>query len=76
MFTYCSLGKTFKKYRKTFQDLRIQQIEALKVLKPVESKKDIKSIDGIFPKEMRTNEIKNEIDAIKKWEEKLHLESK
>ena len=30
----------------------------------------MKSIDEIFPKEMRTNKIKNEIDEIQKWEEK------
>ena len=33
--------------------------------------KKTKSLNGIFPKEMRTNKIKNEIDKIKKWEEKL-----
>ena len=31
----------------------------------------MKSVYGIFPKEMRTNEIKNEIGDIKKWEEKI-----
>ena len=65
--------KHWGKKGKTFQDLGIQQIEALKALKPAENKKDIKSI---FPKEMRTNEIKAEIDEMKKWEEKLNIESK
>ena len=37
----------------------------------MEKKKDTKSIEGIFPKDMRTNEIKNEIYEIKKWEEKI-----
>ena len=35
-------------------------------------KGDIKSVEGLFPKVMRTNEIKSEIDEIKKWEEKLN----
>ena len=45
-------------------------------MKPAENKKDIKSIDGIFAKEMRTNQIKNEIDAIENWGERLNIESK
>ena len=28
-------------------------------------------MEGIFPKEMRTKEIKNEVNRIKKWEEKI-----
>ena len=36
-----------------------KQVEALKVLKPEENKDDIMSVEGIFLKEMRTNEIKN-----------------
>ena len=32
------------------------------------------SIEGILPKEMRTNEIKNEIFEIKNWEEKIKRE--
>ena len=47
----------------------IKQVEALKA-----SKGDIKSIDGTFLKDMRTNKIKNEIYEIKKWEEKLKRE--
>ena len=31
----------------------------------------MESIEGIFPKDMRTNEIKNEIYEIKEWEEKI-----
>ena len=35
--------------------------------------KQIKTMEnrGIFPKDMKTNEIKNETDEIKKWEEKI-----
>ena len=43
---------------------------ALKALKPEKNKEDIISIEGIFPNNMRTKEIKNEIDEIKNWEEK------
>ena len=31
----------------------------------------MKSVEGIFPKGMKANEIKNEIDKTKKWEEKI-----
>ena len=44
----------------------IKYSDALKVLKPEYNKEYIKSIDGTFPKEMKTNEIKNEIYEIKK----------
>ena len=36
-----------------------------------ENKEDIKSIEGTFPKDMSTYEIKNEIDEIKKLEDKI-----
>ena len=41
------------------------------VLKPEENKEEIKSVEQIFPKVMRTNEIKNEINDIKIWESKI-----
>ena len=44
---------------------------SFKTLKSYENTQEIKSIDGIFPKEMRTNEIKNKIYEIKKWKEKI-----
>ena len=49
----------------------MKQAEALKSLKQEENKEDIKSVTGIFQKEMRTNEIKNKTDEIKKWEQKI-----
>ena len=64
-FTYYPLGTAFEKQTKTTEDQEIKQVEALIALKPEENKEDIKSIEGIFPKEMETNEIKNEIDKIK-----------
>ena len=70
-FTYTALVKAFEKQIKTIEKQGIKQLEGLKALKPEESKHYIKSIDGFFSKEMRTNEIKNEIYKIKKWEEKI-----
>ena len=70
-FTYSPLGEALEKQIKTIEDQGIKQIKALKALKPEENKEDIKSVEGIFSKGMRTNEIKNEIDEIKKWEEKI-----
>ena len=73
-FTCSPLGKASEKKKKnikTVEDQGIQQAEALKAFKSDETKQYIKSIVGIFPKEMRTNEIENEIDEIKKWEEKI-----
>ena len=65
MFTYSPLGKAFEKQIKTTEDQGIQQDEALKALKPEENQQDIISIEGIFPKEKRTNEIKKLEQKIK-----------
>ena len=46
-------------------------MKLLKALKEEENKEDIKPVEGIFPKEMRANKIRNEIDEIKKWKEKF-----
>ena len=70
-FTYSPLGKAFEKQTKTTEEEGKKQDEALEVLKPEENKEEIKSIEGHFPKGIRTNEIKNETDEIKKWEEKI-----
>ena len=40
------------------EDQGINQVEALTALKPEENQ-DLESIEGLFPKNMRTNEIKN-----------------
>ena len=42
----------------------------MEFLNPEKNQK-LKSIEGLFPKEMRSNEIKNEIDEIQKWEDKI-----
>ena len=70
-FTYSPLGKAFEKQVKTIEDQKIKQFQALKSLKLEENKEDIKSTKGIFQKDIRTNEIKNEIYEIRNWEEKI-----
>ena len=70
-FAYSPLGKALEKQTKTIEEQGKKHIEALEVLKPEENKEDIKSVEGLFPKGMRTIEIKNEIEEIKKWGKKL-----
>ena len=62
--TYSPLGKAFEKQRKTIEDQGTKQVEALKALKPEENQ-ELESMERLFPKIMRTDEIKNEIDEIK-----------
>ena len=40
----------------------VQGIKLVENRKTEENKQDTKSIEGTFPKDMKTNEIKNEID--------------
>ena len=60
-----------KKKMKTVEDQRIKQVEALKALKPEENQ-ELESIEGLLPKKIRNNQIKNEIDEIKKWEKTIY----
>ena len=53
-----------------FEDQVIKQVESLKALKAVENTEDIKSIEGIFLKDMKTNEIKDEIYELKNGKRK------
>ena len=69
--TYSPLGKAFEKQIKTIKNQRKKQVETLKALKSEENKQYIKLIDTFFPKDIRTNEIKNEIDEIRKKEGKI-----
>ena len=71
-FTYSPVSKAFEKQVKTIEDQGIKQVEALKALKPEENQ-GLKSIEGLSSKKMRYNEIKNEIDKIKKWKEKIKV---
>ena len=63
-FTYSALGKAFEKHIKTTEDQVIKQVKALKVLK-TEENQELESIEELLPKNMRTNQIKIEIDETK-----------
>ena len=77
-FAYSLLEKAFEKHIKTIKDQRIKQIEALKALEALKSEESLKalkpeenqemSVEGHFRKNARTDEIKNEIDEIRKRE--------
>ena len=67
-FTYCSFSKAFFFKKKKIEDQWRKQVELLKVLKPEERQQDLKSIVGIFSKEIRTDKIENELDEIRKWQ--------
>ena len=56
-FAYSPLGKAFEKQAEVIEEQGKKQVEALEVLKPEENKEDIKSMEGLFPKGMRANEI-------------------
>ena len=66
-FAYSPLGKDFERQTKTIEDQGIKQVKALKAIKLEE---ELKLIEGLFPKNMRTDEINNEIYEIKKLEQK------
>ena len=76
-FTYSPSGKALEKQTKTIEDQGIKQVKALKALKPEalkalkpEENQELESIEGLFPKNMRNDEVENEIDETRKWEEK------
>ena len=69
-FANSPLGKAFEKQTKTIEQQGKKQVEPLEDLKPDKNKDETKSVEELFPKRMRTNEINNELDEIKKWEEK------
>ena len=57
--------------KKSIEEQRTKQDEALKSLEQEKDKEDIKSIQRIVPKDMITNNIKNEIYEIKELNEKF-----
>ena len=69
-FAHSLLGKAFEKQIKTIEEQGKKQVEALEVLDPEKNKKQ-KSVEGLFSKEMKNVEIKNEIDEIKNLKRKL-----
>ena len=46
--------------------IKENHVEALEVLTPEENKEETMSFERLFPKGKRTNQIKNEIDEIRK----------
>ena len=48
--------------------------KSFKTRTEIKDNNKIKSIERIFPEDMRTNKIKNEIYKIKKWLEKIQRE--
>ena len=74
-FAYSPLGKAFETQTKTIEEQRKRQDKALEILKPEENKEKIKSVKGPLPKEMRFDEIKNEVDEIKRSEIKIKLKT-
>ena len=61
-------AKLFFFKKKKIEDQWRKQVELLKVLKQEERQQDLKSIVGIFSKEIRTDKIENELDEIRKWQ--------
>ena len=68
-FSYSPFRKAFEKQIKTNEDQGIKQVETLKGLKMGENQ-ELESVGGLFPKKMRKYDIENELDRIKKCEEK------
>ena len=62
--TYFPLEKKFEIQTKRLKRKEEKQVKALKAL----MEEELESIEGSFPKITRTDEIKNEIDEIKKKE--------
>ena len=78
-FTYYPLSRAFEKQIRTIEE-GIKQAEGLKALKPEENWKQLKLETRNnwrnFSRMMENNEIKNELDEIKKLEEKIKRKEK
>ena len=64
-FIYCPLGKVFEKQTKTIEEQGRKYVHTLEVLDPKKKNQKLKSIKGLFLKEMRNAGIENEIAEIK-----------
>ena len=67
-FTYSPLGKTFEKQTKPIEDQGEKDVDALKNLKLKDQRK---SIEGIFPKDHESDEIKNNLHQIKRYKNRV-----
>ena len=70
-FTYLHLGKPFEKQIKVIEYQEIKQVEVSKDLKPEENQEDLKSIEVLFPREMRTNQVQMKKMKLKNLKIKL-----
>ena len=68
-FSYSRLGKASQKQEHVIKDQGRKQVEALQILRPVKEQKS-KSIEDIFPTDQQNNEIKKELNQIKKQKNK------
>ena len=69
-FTYSSLLKSIRKRKKNnLKNQGIKQLGALKAFKSEENQK-LESTEGLYTKNMRTDEIKKGIGETGNWEEK------
>ena len=66
-----TIAEQGKKERKTIEEQGKKQVEALEVLKPEKDKEEIKQVGELFPKGLRNNKIKTEVDETKKWGKNL-----
>ena len=66
-FTYSPLGKAFEKQIKRIE---YRGAKPVKALEDLNLKDQPKSIEGIFPKGNETNEVKDELSKIKRYENK------
>ena len=67
-FTYFPLGKVFEKQTKTIQDQREKRRGCFKSFK---EEGQTRSTKGIFPKYHESDETKNELHKIKRYESKV-----
>ena len=67
-FTYFPLGKVFEKQTKTIQDQREKRRWCFKSFK---EEGQTRSTKGIFPKYHESDETKNELHKIKRYESKV-----
>ena len=70
-FAYSPAGKALENQTKRIKDQALKQVEAIKFLKLVKEQKP-KSIEDIFVKEKENNNIKTELNKIKKALEKIY----
>ena len=65
---YSPLGKAFEKQTKAVEEQGRKPSWSFRSFRSEKKNQKPKSIERLFPKEMKNDEIKNKIDKIKKWE--------